>query len=211
MFFLQQFNSEKKFKNRNKSPGKIIRLLKVPWITDAVHAPKLTWLGSRKVAFHLRTNKLSKFVSPESQQYAFINIGKDVLLFIVGKENMQNSIHRPKIFLSKDIAREKKKLYKKQNKNNPLSSRHVYLFFWLVCLLQRGWELPHNHNDQGYSLSRWIGQVGAPRDIQVLVRYRCPVFSVWRANLLAEVRKLDLWWFSGKLFHIKSYLQLIPF
>ena len=47
-----------------------------------------------------------------------------------------------------------------------------------LYLLQRGWELPHNHNDQGYSLSRWIGQVGAARDIQVLVRYRCPVFSV---------------------------------
>ena len=47
-----------------------------------------------------------------------------------------------------------------------------------LYLLQRGWELPHHHNDQGYSLSRWIGQVGAARDIQVLVRYRCPVFSV---------------------------------
>ena len=51
------------------------------------------------------------FVSPESQQYAFINIGKDVLLFIVGKENMQNSTYTDRKYFRKDMNREKQKVF----------------------------------------------------------------------------------------------------
>lgn len=61
------------------------------------------------------------FVSPESQQYAFINIGKDVLLFIVGKENM----HTDRKYFCVKIWLEKRKKSIKIKISN---------LVWSVCL-----------------------------------------------------------------------------
>ena len=123
MFFLQQFNSEKKFKNENKSPGKIIP--GSPMLATRLHSRDS---DQEKLLSIFAQINCQSFVSPESQQYAFINIGKDVLLFIVGKENMHNIIYGLKIFLSKDIAREKKKSIKNKIKVTS-SGQYVYLFF----------------------------------------------------------------------------------
>ena len=56
----------------------------------------------------------------ESQQYAFINIGKDVLLFIVGKENMQNSTYTDRKYFRKDMNREKQKVFIKRDNLFPV-------------------------------------------------------------------------------------------
>ena len=189
MFFLQQFNSEKssrtEISRKNNQIANFSGSVMLAMCLDSRDS------DPKKVTFHSRTNKLSKFCVSRNLSNMLLLTLERTSCYLLWEKKICRTVYNtrgPKIFCVKIQFEERKKSIKIK-----ITFPAICLSLFLTrVLLQRGWELPHHHNDQGYSLSRWIGQVGAARDIQVLVRYRCPVLSVRRANLLAEVRKLDL-------------------
>lgn len=63
---------------------------------------------------------------------------------------------------------------------------------------QRGWGVRGYHDDQSYPTLHGQGTVDTSGDFQILVRDRRPIFPIRSANLLHEVRLVDLRRYSGK-------------
>ena len=64
-------------------------------------------------------------------------------------------------------------------------------------LLQRGWQLRGDHNDQGDIASHGKGDVEATRHLQIILRNWRGVFSIRPTDVFHEVRIVDLRWLHG--------------
>lgn len=58
--------------------------------------------------------------------------------------------------------------------------------------LQRRWELRSDHHDEGDFASRRKSCLEAASHLQIVLRDRCGVLSLRRANVFYEVRLVDL-------------------
>lgn len=81
--------------------------------------------------------------------------------------------------------------------NTILFIRMIFIVL-LLCLQCRRWICGNNVNESG-TPSHWSCLLDAAGDFQIVLRNRCSIFSIWPANMLHEVRLLDVRRRSGKL------------
>lgn len=86
----------------------------------------------------------------------------------------------------------------KSNKIFPFPSNSFFRIMKLENWFQRGWGVRGYHDDQSYPTLHGQGTVDTSGDFQILVRDRRPIFPIRSANLLHEVRLVDLRRYSGK-------------